>query len=115
MMQYTPSITKVQAEDEYKIRFFLKNGEERVVDFADELWGEVFEPLKNKELFRQVQFFPEIGTIAWPTGADIAPEFLEKMLTRSMLSEKHLAEVKSEKGVQTYTSKEDFFQSLHAL
>lgn len=50
------------------------DGSEGEVDLAAELWGEVFEPLKDADYFRN--FTVAIGTIAWPNGADFAPEFL---------------------------------------
>jgi hypothetical protein len=38
------------------------------------LYGEIFEPLKDKSLFQQV--FVTSRTIEWSNGADFAPEFL---------------------------------------
>ncbi len=49
--------------------------EARAIDLADELWGPVFEPLKDVNYFRSFSV-AEFGTIRWPNGADIAPEFL---------------------------------------
>jgi len=42
----------------------------------DELWDEVFEPLKDPGLFRAFRLDRELNTACWPTGADLAPEFL---------------------------------------
>ncbi len=46
------------------------------VDLATEIWGEVFEPLKDPEIFRRFELDAELNTVTWPTGADFAPEFL---------------------------------------
>ena len=50
------------------------DGSEGEVDLSQELWGPVFEPLKDPSYFRE--FNLEYGTIVWPNGADFAPEFL---------------------------------------
>ena len=36
----------------------------------------MFEPLKEKTLFAQAAIHPELETVTWPNGADLAPEFL---------------------------------------
>ena len=51
------------------------DGTEGEVDLSAELWGPVFEPLRDPDYFRQFKL-AEYGTISWPNGADIAPEFL---------------------------------------
>jgi hypothetical protein len=37
-------------------------------------WRGVLEPLRDHEYFDRVAVDPEIGTIAWPNGVDMAPE-----------------------------------------
>jgi hypothetical protein len=56
----------------------FNDGVEGEVDLADELEGEVFEPLRKVGAFREVRLHPEFGTIVWPNGADFAPEFLHE-------------------------------------
>jgi hypothetical protein len=60
---------------DYVVWVKFEDGTEGEIDLMPELWGPVFEPLKNVEYFREV-IVAEYGTIAWPNGADIAPEFL---------------------------------------
>jgi len=50
------------------------DGSEGEVDLSQELWGPVFEPLKDPSYFREFKL--EYGTIVWSNGADFAPEFL---------------------------------------
>lgn len=51
------------------------DGSEGEIDLAGELLGPVFEPLRDVDYFRDFSI-AEYGTISWPNGADIAPEFL---------------------------------------
>ena len=62
--------------DGYRLRVEFNDGEVRKVDLTNELYGEVFEPLKDVGLFKQVTVNPDTHTIEWPNGADLAPEFL---------------------------------------
>lgn len=71
-----PRLTKAEYLRGYKIRLVFDDGTEGVVDFESELWGEVFEPLKDIDTFRQFTLDQELATIVWPNGADFAPEFL---------------------------------------
>lgn len=60
--------------EDYKILFTFNDGKTKTIDFKDQLWGEMFEPLKNIEYFRKFKLNP--FTIEWENGADFAPEFL---------------------------------------
>jgi hypothetical protein len=60
----------------YLLDVTFDDGTRRQVDLEPELWGEVFAPLRDPVLFCQVEVDPEIGTVVWPNGADLAPEFL---------------------------------------
>ena len=67
-------VTAVEYLEDYRLKLKFNNGAEGVVDLEKELYGEVFEPLRDKSLFKQV--FLTSRTIEWPNGADFAPEFL---------------------------------------
>ena len=41
------------------------------------------EPLKDVELFAQAAVDPELETVVWPNGADLAPEFLYQAVRQS--------------------------------
>ena len=68
---------------EYKIWIKFDTGEEGEVDLTDVLWGEVFEPLKDRETFRRFTVDPEAGTLVWANGADLAPEALYRRVQAS--------------------------------
>jgi hypothetical protein len=72
----TPDIARADYLGSYRLRLTFADGKVGEVDLASELWGEVFEPLKNLEYFKLFRLDPELGTIVWPNGADFAPEYL---------------------------------------
>jgi hypothetical protein len=65
---------------DYVIWLRFNDGAEGMVDLKDELYGEVFEPLKNLERFKSFKVDPDLETLAWQNGADLAPEFLYKKM-----------------------------------
>ena len=69
-------VTDVNYLEAYSIRVEFSDGVVKEVDLREDLYGEVFEPLKNVEFFKQVRVNSETNTIEWPNGADFAPEFL---------------------------------------
>ena len=64
---------------DYKIIFTFENGKQKVVDFKNELWGEMFEPLKDLKEFKNFIVNKEFGTIVWKNGADVSPETMYKI------------------------------------
>jgi len=72
-------VNSVRHLRDFVLHVELSDGSAITVDLANELDGEVFEPLKDPRLFEKVRVNPETGTIEWPNGADLAPEFLQKI------------------------------------
>lgn len=73
-MTFLPSVIRAEHRGGFRIRLTFNDLSERTVDFRPWLKGPVFEALKDPACFRQ--FFLDGGTVAWPNGADIAPETL---------------------------------------
>jgi len=73
-------ITDAKYLSDYQLWLKFNEGSEGIVDLIDELWGIVFEPLKDLTLFSQVKLDKELSTVVWPNGADLAPEFLHALL-----------------------------------
>jgi hypothetical protein len=71
-----PQLKSAEYVRGYVIHVRFADGIEADVDLQAELWGEVFEALKDPEVFRRFRFDPELNTVTWPSGADLAPEFL---------------------------------------
>ncbi|MFV1976489.1 MAG: DUF2442 domain-containing protein [Candidatus Scalindua sp.] len=75
-----PKLLEIKYQGEYRIWLRFSDGVEGEVDFENELWGEVFQPLKDKTRFAELSLDKELETIVWPNGADFAPEFLYQQL-----------------------------------
>jgi hypothetical protein len=73
-------VTQARYIEDYKVYLYFNDGAEGEIDLAAELYGEIFEPLKDKGFFKH--FTLEGHTLSWPNGADFAPEFLKENITR---------------------------------
>ena len=71
-----PRLIEAKYKDAYTIWIRFADGVAGDVDLKDDLWGEVFEPLKSVSEFRKFKVDEELHTLVWPKGADFAPEFL---------------------------------------
>ena len=73
-MDFLPSVVRAEYLGEYRVQLTFNDGLESTLDFWPWLHGPVFEPLKDRSFFQS--FFLDGGTLAWPNGADVAPETL---------------------------------------
>lgn len=69
-------VMAVKEASPFELLLEFSDGIIKRVDLNSELYGEIFEPLIDPELFIQARVNPETGTVEWPNGADFAPEFL---------------------------------------
>jgi hypothetical protein len=71
-----PKVIDAQYVHDYTIHVCFSDGTEGDVDLSQELYGKVFEPLKDTATFKRFIIHSEFHTLCWPNGADLAPEFL---------------------------------------
>lgn len=74
------NVTAVRHVKDHVLWLQFNDGAEGQVDLADHLDGEVFQPLRDVAFFSRVVVDPDCRTVAWPNGADIAPEYLRERL-----------------------------------
>jgi hypothetical protein len=60
----------------YTLRVRFDDGTEQAIDFEPILSGELYGPLRDRDLFRRVLVDPEVRTLVWPNGADFDPATL---------------------------------------
>jgi hypothetical protein len=92
-MTFLPSVVRAEHRGQFRLHVVFNDGSENTIDFAEWLEGPVFEPLKDAEFFKR--FFIDGGTVAWPNGADIAPETLYDVAGRRPRQEKSLQTTKA--------------------
>ena len=72
-----PDVVEARPVGGYRVYIRFDDGVAGEVDLAAVINFEgVFAPLRAPEKFAQFHVAPDLGTICWPNGADIAPETL---------------------------------------
>ncbi len=71
-----PRVVEARYKRDFIIHLRFSDGTEGDLDLSQELYGELFEPLKDPAVFREFTVHPEFHTLCWRSGADLAPEFL---------------------------------------
>ena len=62
----------------YRVPLSFNDGTTAEVDLKHSLHGPIFEPLRDVEYFKS---FSIVGhTLAWPNGADFAPDYLRSLV-----------------------------------
>lgn len=61
-----PKLNKAEYRQGYRIWLRFADGIEGEVDIESELWGEIFQPLRDMSRFAEFVFDKELGTIVWP-------------------------------------------------
>ena len=72
-------VTKVEVVGPYSLDLTFDNGIRKRVNLLHELYGEVFQPLRDPAYFAQAYLDPDSRTVTWPNGADLALDFLFQM------------------------------------
>jgi hypothetical protein len=73
-----PRLVEVRWVRDFILWVRFSDGSGGEVDLSGELDGPVFEPLRDPAYFRRFALSPDLHTIVWPNGADVAPEFLHE-------------------------------------
>jgi hypothetical protein len=80
MIGLTPDITSVAVVRHGVLRLTFSDGATGELDLLDRMRGPLFAQARTPDGFAQVTVDPEIGTIVWPGGADLAPDTLYERL-----------------------------------
>lgn len=71
-------VTDARHIDDHRVFLRFSDGTAGEIDLSQSISGTIFEPLRNVEYFRH--FSLEGHTMAWPNGADFAPEYLRELV-----------------------------------
>jgi hypothetical protein len=75
-------VATARALNDFRLAITFDDGTQGTISLKDRLFGPVFEPLRDPIVFNQV-FVDEFGAVAWPNGADLAPDALHLRLHSS--------------------------------
>jgi hypothetical protein len=72
-------ILEVEVIRDFVLKIKFNDGTVKVIEVKPLLTGQVFEPLHDPDFFARVTIDPVAQTVAWPNGADFAPEALYEL------------------------------------
>jgi hypothetical protein len=80
MTGFAQDITAVTVVRHGVLRLVFADGLVGDVDVLDRMRGPVFAEARTADGFAQVLVDPELGTIVWPSDADLAPDTLYRRI-----------------------------------
>ncbi len=69
-------VTAFEISAPYALRVQFDDDTRQTINFEPVLAGELYQALRDLDLFNQVQVDPETHTLVWPNGADFDPATL---------------------------------------
>lgn len=76
MVTTVPELVEARPTTGYRVWLRFADGRAGEVDLAADLHGDMFTGLRDPATFRTLRADPELRTLTWPNGADLAPEYL---------------------------------------
>jgi len=70
---------KVKVVGPHSLDLTFDNGVYKRVNLRQELYGPIFEPLRDPSYFAKAYVDTDSRTVSWPNGADFAPDFLYQL------------------------------------
>lgn len=81
MIGLTPQLTDVSVPRHGVLALAFADGTAGEVEVLDRMVGPVFEAARTPTGFADATLDEELGTVTWPSGADLAPDTLFVRLT----------------------------------
>jgi len=75
-------ITEVVPTEDYRLKIVFDDGETAIVDVKPLMKREIFQPLMDKNFFRQVEIDRKFGGVQWPNGTDVCIDWIEAEIAR---------------------------------
>jgi len=69
-------VTGLTVRPPYTLEVSFDDGRQRRIDVEPLLFSPMFAPLRDPDKFAEATVDTELGTVVWPNGADLSPEFL---------------------------------------
>ena len=90
-------VVKIKYKNNYTYHIVFDDGTKGDIDFSEYInKGPIFKALKDLRVFKKATI--DGGTIAWPNGADIAPETLYEKLNVNLPTKPSFSTIRHEKN-----------------